>query len=92
MAVEIGEQLLFGDEGSELLYEVLYTCELDGKQYLVAALSTDIENENEDANIISFTYTEDEEGTLFFDEISDEEWKQVEDKFNAYIEKVGQEG
>jgi uncharacterized protein YrzB (UPF0473 family) len=87
MAVEIGEELLVGDEGSEQLYEVLYTCELNGEQYLVAVLSTDIESESKDANIISFTYKEDEEGTLFFDEISDEKWNQVEDKFNAFIEK-----
>ncbi|MEB1808907.1 MAG: DUF1292 domain-containing protein [Bacillaceae bacterium] len=92
MAVEIGEELYFGDEGNEELYEVLYTCELHGKHYLVAGLSADLEDPDKDPNIISFTYTEDEEGTLFFDELSDEEWQQVEAKFNAYIEEVGQEG
>lgn len=92
MTVEIGEELYFGDEDNEELYEVLYTCELNGKHYLVAGLSADLEDPNKDPNIISFSYTEDEEGTLFFDELSDEEWQQVEAKFNTYIEEVGQEG
>ncbi|MFV8829911.1 DUF1292 domain-containing protein [Alkalihalobacterium sp. APHAB7] len=92
MTVEIGEQLYFGDEDNEELYEVLYTCELKAKHYLVAGLSADLEDPNKDPNIISFSYTEDEEGTLFFDELSDEEWQQVEAKFNTYIEEVGQEG
>ncbi|OLO37999.1 hypothetical protein BTR23_12675 [Alkalihalophilus pseudofirmus] len=91
MTVEIGEELLFGEEGSEQLYEVLYTVDLNNKHYLVAGLSTDLADKASDANIISFSYTEDEEGTLFFDEISDEEWEHVEAKFNTYIDKIGDE-
>jgi uncharacterized protein YrzB (UPF0473 family) len=92
MAVEIGEELLFGEEGNEQKYEVVYTCELNEKQYLLAALSDELDEEDGEPEIIAFTYTEDEEGTLFYDEIeSDEEWKEVEAKFNLYIEELEKE-
>lgn len=89
MTVEIGEELLFGEEGNEQTYEVVYTCELNGKHYLLAALSEELDNNNEEHEIIAFTYTEDEEGTLFYDEIdNEEEWKEVEAKFNSYVEEL----
>lgn len=92
MAVEIGEELMFGEEGSEQMYEVVYTCEINEKNYLMAALSEELDDEDKEPEIIAFSYTEDEEGTLFFDEIeNDEEWKQVEEKFNSYIEELEKE-
>ncbi|WP_209121293.1 DUF1292 domain-containing protein [Alkalihalobacillus sp. BA299] len=92
MAVEIGEELLFGEDGNEQLYEVLYTCELNDKLYLVAGLSAALDDEKGEADIIAFSYTEDEEGTLYFDEIeNEEEWKQVEGKFNSYIDEIENE-
>lgn len=92
MAIEIGEELLIGEEGNEQNFEVVYTCEINEKQYLLAALSEELEDEDKEPEIIAFSYTEDEEGTLFYDEIeSDEEWKQVEAKFNLYIEELEKE-
>ncbi len=91
MAVEIGEELLFGDEGSEEKYEVIYACELNNKHYLLAALSEELDQEETDPEIIGFTYTEDEEGTLFYDEIDESEWPEVEAKFNSYLEELEKE-
>lgn len=92
MAVEIGEELLFGEEGHEQNFEVVYTCTINGKHYLLAALSAELDDETKEPDIIGFSYTEDDEGTLFYDEIeSDEEWEQVEAKFNAYLEEVENE-
>ncbi|MCT8139924.1 DUF1292 domain-containing protein [Anaerobacillus sp. CMMVII] len=92
MAVEIGEELFFGEEGNEQKYEVVYTCELNEKLYLLAAPSDELDKENGEPEIIAFSYTEDDEGTLFYDEIeSEEEWKQVEAKFKLYIEEIENE-
>lgn len=92
MAIEIGEELLIGEEGNEQNFEVVYTCEINEKQYLLAAPSEELEDEDKEPEIIAFSYTEDEEGTLFYDEIeSDEEWRQVEAKFNLYIEELEKE-
>jgi uncharacterized protein YrzB (UPF0473 family) len=93
VAVEIGEELLLGEEGSEQLYEVIYSCELNEKQYLLAALCVQLDDEDCEPEIIALSYTEDEEGTLFYDEIeSEDEWKQVEAKFNSYIEEMEKAG
>lgn len=91
MTVEIGEELMFGEEGHEQLYEVVYTCEINEKQYLFAALSEELGNDKE-PEFIAFAYTEDEEGTLFYDEIeNEEEMKQIEEKFKSYIDELEKE-
>lgn len=93
MTVEIGEELLFGEEGKEETYEVVFTCELNGKHYLLAALSEELDDETKEPDIIGFSYKEDEEGTLYYDEIeSDEEWQTVEEKFQSYLDEIEKEG
>jgi uncharacterized protein YrzB (UPF0473 family) len=91
MTVEIGEELIIGDEGNEETFEVLYTCELNGNQYLVIGLKDDLNQEDEDkeVDITAFRYTEKEDGTIVYDEIeSDEEWNEVESKFSLYLEQL----
>ncbi|WP_335869449.1 DUF1292 domain-containing protein [Bacillus sp. 2205SS5-2] len=88
MAVEIGEQLLLGEES----FDVLYTFTMNNLNYLVVGLSEELEEEREDISITAFRYTEEEDGTLVFDEIeSDEEWNEIEAKFIAYQEELEKE-
>ncbi|RSK26638.1 DUF1292 domain-containing protein [Bacillus sp. HMF5848] len=92
MSVEIGDELLIGEEGNEETFEVVFTTEMNNNKYIVVALLEDLENASEDIMITAFRYTEDSEGTIIYDELeSEDEWNEIESRFISYQEELDNE-
>ncbi|MEI5908741.1 DUF1292 domain-containing protein [Bacillus spongiae] len=92
MTVEIGEELLIGEQGQEESFEVLYTFEWKGENYLVVGLTKDLDEESDDPTVTAFRYSEEEDGTIVYEEIeSEEEWNEVESRFMAYQDELENE-
>ena len=91
------EQLIyvtFEDEDQEVPCVVLNIFECEGKEYIALAPKESIENDDE-AEILFYRFSEDEEGVNLDDIESDEEWDKVatvfDEEFFGFEEGLDQE-
>ncbi|SEN72065.1 DUF1292 domain-containing protein [Lihuaxuella thermophila] len=80
------------DEGTEETFEILFTFDHEetGRKYMfLTPVDAPVESESADREVIAFRYSWDEAGGFqleLIDEDNEEEWKLVQDAFNAMME------
>lgn len=79
---------IYDEDGNESLYEILFTFDSDdyGKSY-VLLVPTGLDEDEEEVEILAFSYTEDEDGeTGSLEQIeAEDEWDMVEEVLNTFL-------
>ncbi len=82
---------LIGDDDSEVLAEILFTCENDGENYVLLTLTSEfdeVESYDDEYTVLAYKYEELEDGTIGnlieIADTADDEWALVEEMLATF--------
>jgi uncharacterized protein YrzB (UPF0473 family) len=84
------------EEGNEVLYEEVMRIDGDeafGKQYILLTEAGIPDDEDEQAEVFAYSFTENEDGTIgeLTEVTTDEEWDMIESTFETLMEEEDEE-
>lgn len=79
---------LINEEGEEVLYEILFTFESDEFEKSYVLVFEAGHAEDEEVELLAFSYEEDEDGEGSLEGIEDEaEWDMIEEVLDTFVEE-----
>lgn len=82
---------LVGEDGSEMLAEIIFTFDHEGENYVLMTLTSEfdqVEDLDDDYNVLAYKYEELEDGSIGnlieISETADEEWAMVEEMLATF--------